>query len=188
VRTSETHPLMIDGFPLGSGIVGMTLCPGRKGPSLSGSDWDRDLDADVSRMRDWGATIVVSLTEDKELVRLRVGDLASAVNAAGMQWLHLPVPDVGTPGPTWLDRWHEASPTIHLELAKGGRVVIHCRAGLERTAMVAALVQCEHGRDLKTALSVIAAARHGAGPLPNQQRWLEVLLEAAEQESGITNG
>lgn len=185
MRTSETHPLMIDGFPLGSGVVGMTLCPGRKGPSLSGPNWDRDLEADVGRLRDWGATIVVSLTENAELMRLSVGDLGSAVRGAGMKWLHLPIPDMGTPGPTWADQWRHASPAIHQELASGGRIVIHCRAGLERTTLVAALLQCEHGRNLDTALSNIAIARANAGPLPNQRRWLETHLTEVSQLSSV---
>ena len=55
LRTSTTHPLKIDGFPLASGTVGMTLCPGRRGPSISGPDWDRDLAADVAPLfRKWG--------------------------------------------------------------------------------------------------------------------------------------
>lgn len=184
VRTSPTHPLMIDSFPLGSGVVGMTLCPGRIGPSISGGDWDRDLEVDVGRMRDWGATIVVSLTENEEMARLRVGNLGSAVNAAGMQWLHLPIRDVGTPELTWVDQWRDASPRIHQELANGGRIVIQCRAGLERTALVAALLLCEHGQNLDTALGVIASTREGAGPLPNQRRWLESHLAEVVRGSG----
>lgn len=42
MRNSITHPLKIDSFPLAEGMVGMTLCPGRKGPSLSGANWNRD--------------------------------------------------------------------------------------------------------------------------------------------------
>lgn len=183
MRTSETHPLQIDGFPLASGWVGMTLCPGRKGPSVSGGDWCRDLTADVERLRDWGATIVVSLTEQLEMARLGVSELGYAVRKAGMISLHLPIPDTGEPGPTWLAQWRNASPTIHQELANGGRVVVHCRAGLERTALVAALVQCEHGVDLDTALDTIAVSRRGARPLPIQRRWLEAHLAHVSQHS-----
>jgi len=179
---------MIDGFPLASGFVGMTLCPGRKGPSISGPDWERDLDADIQRMRDWGATIVVTLTENAEMAQLGVSDLGSAIREAGMEWVHLPIPDTGQPGAIWLEQWSVASPTIHQELTTGGRVVIHCKAGLERTALVAALLQWEYGEDLDRAFSVIAAARAGAFPLPNQRQWLEAHLFAADQESGITGG
>jgi hypothetical protein len=48
VRTSASHPLRIDALPAGSagGQIGITFCPGKKGPSASGYDWDRDLEQD----------------------------------------------------------------------------------------------------------------------------------------------
>src|SRR4029079_5924494 len=132
----------------------------------------------------WGATMVVSLTETAEMVRLGVADLGPAVFAAGMAWRQLPIPDTGTPGSTRLEDRHDASPTIHQGLQAGGRVVIHCRAGLERTALVAALLRCETGEDLQMALSIIAAARADARPLRNQQLWLETHLSTVDQQVG----
>lgn len=154
----------------------MTLCPGRKGPSLNGDDWDRDLNADVTAMKVWGADIVVSLTEEAEMRQLGMHDLDSALQDAGISWLHMPIPDVSTPGPGWDERWRAASPEIHRNLDTGGKVIIHCKAGLERTALVAAILQREHGVTLDTALSIIANTRPGAGPTPGQLRWLQSRL------------
>lgn len=176
LRNSLTHPLAIDSFPLAAGRVGMTLCPGRKGPSASGADWDRDLAADMAALKGWGAKIVVSLTESAEMHHLQVGGMEDALRAAGIRWLHLPIPDTEAPEPHWHAAWRKAAPQLHQVLDAGGRMVIHCRAGMERTALAAALLQCERGESLQSALAVIAKARRGAGPLPHQRRWLETLL------------
>ncbi len=172
-RTSVTHPLQVDAFPLGMGYVGMTLCPGRKGPSLNGPDWDRDLGLDLHMILAWGASLVISLTERDEMQRLGVSDLDDAVPKAGMEWLHLPIPDTGIPDVTWIDCWERSSTRIHQLLDDGHRIVIHCKAGLERTALVATLLQCDYGVDMASALATVARTRAGAGPLPHQHRWLE---------------
>ncbi|GAP23381.1 ADP-ribosylglycohydrolase [Gluconobacter frateurii NBRC 101659] len=173
MRTSLTHPLMIDSFRLAEGKVGMTLCPGRKGPSLSGSHWDRDLQADILRLKLWRTDIVISLTPQDEMDHLDVGNMKTAMEGAGLLWLHLPIPDTGIPDTGWTQHWRRISPTLHQRLEAGGRIVIHCRAGLERTALVAALLQCERGESIGHALKRISKARKGAGPLPRQKAWLE---------------
>lgn len=182
MRTSDTHPLIIDSFDLARGKVGMTLCPGRKGPSTLGEDWNRDLAADVARLKLWKADIVVSLTEAGEMDRLRIGDMEGALRDSGMRWLHLPVPDTQAPEPKWHANWQRVSPVIHQRLEAGGRVVIHCKAGLERTALVAALLQCERGESVATSLRLIAGARESARPLPHQRLWLENVVAEDDRE------
>lgn len=66
VRTSITHPLRIDDLPLGNGRLGITFCPGKKGDSVFGAAWDRDLDLDMDAIKGWGASAVLSLIEDLE--------------------------------------------------------------------------------------------------------------------------
>ncbi|WP_146287863.1 ADP-ribosylglycohydrolase family protein [Gemmobacter aquaticus] len=176
MRTSDSHPLMIDSFDLARGKVGMTLCPGRRGPSSLGEEWRRDLAADVLRLKLWKTDIIVSLTETAEMERLGVDGMGEALREAGILWLHLPIPDTQAPGRGWHDDWRRIAPVLHQRLEAGGRVVIHCKAGLERTAVVAALLQCERGESLASALKVIAKARSGARPLPHQRGWLEALL------------
>ena len=49
VKTSISHPLRIDEVkvPNGAGIIGMTLCPGKKINSAQSGPWNRDLDMDL---------------------------------------------------------------------------------------------------------------------------------------------
>ncbi len=51
LKTSVSHPLCIDsvGVPNAKGLVGMTFCPGKRGESVFGGTWARDLNADVNR-------------------------------------------------------------------------------------------------------------------------------------------
>ena len=51
VRTSITHPLRIDDLSLGNGRLGITFCPGKKGDSVFGAAWDRDLDLDMDAIK-----------------------------------------------------------------------------------------------------------------------------------------
>ena len=64
IRTSITHPLGIDSICCDAGLLGMTLCPGKKGSSNYGAPWDRALSLDIRAIVDWGATSLVSLMED----------------------------------------------------------------------------------------------------------------------------
>jgi hypothetical protein len=44
----------------GEGRIGMTLCPGKKGESVDGPPWDRDLRLDLAAVKGGGAEVVVS--------------------------------------------------------------------------------------------------------------------------------
>jgi len=73
--TSLNNPLQIDALTAGTGIIGMTLCPGRKGRSPFIGVWDRDLEADLDAIHGWGADMVVSLVEREEFEYYGVPDL-----------------------------------------------------------------------------------------------------------------
>jgi hypothetical protein len=60
VRTSITHPLRIDDIPLENARLGIAFCPGKKGDSVFGAAWDRDLELDmgvVAPLKALGSTI-----------------------------------------------------------------------------------------------------------------------------------
>ena len=113
MRTSDSHPLMIDSFDLARGKVGMTLCPGRQGPSTLGGPWHRDLAADVQRLKLWKTDIVISLTETDEMARMNVADMGRAMREAGILWLHLPIRDTQAPPTGWHADWQRLSGAVH---------------------------------------------------------------------------
>ena len=96
VRTSATDPLRIDAVEVGpaGGRLGLTFCPGKWGEGLYGARWQRDLDADIEAIVQWGAGDLVTLIEDHEFALLGVAGLRAAAQARGLAWHHLPIKDM----------------------------------------------------------------------------------------------
>ena len=182
MRTSQSHPLVIDAFDVASGKVGMTLCPGKHAPSLSGPEWKRDLQADVTQLAIWKTAIVVSLTESDEMEKMNVANMGEALKRAGILWYHLPIPDTQAPDKDWYAAWRRISPALHQSLEDGKRIVIHCKAGLERTALVASLLLTERGESLSDAVRIVTKTRKGAGLMPVQRNYLAQLLDEGNRE------
>lgn len=176
-KTSRTSPLRIAEIQLGDceGRLGLTLCPGKKD---DGRGWDRDLDEDLRVIRDWGATVVVSLIEPHEFDLLRVPGLAETVARHDMHWFHLPIRDVDIPDERFELGWQSAGPAIHQRLQAGERILIHCRGGLGRTGLLAALILVERGSDPREAIRRVRAARPGAIETTAQEQY--VLKTACE--------
>jgi len=161
-RTSMTHPLRIDTLSLGNGHLGITFCPGKKGDSVFGTPWDRDLDIDVDAIKAWGANAVLSLVENHELDTLGVPQLGEAMKNRGIEWFHFPIRDLDVPTQEAMARWRDLSPNLHQIMERGGRVVVHCRGGLGRAGMIAALLLIERGRSAPGAIIDVRAARPNA--------------------------
>ncbi len=71
-RTSDTHPLYVDfidakELPL-PGRVELTFAPGKKQLSALTGRWDRDLDKDLTRLRDHWHTDVLVMTYAKTIL------------------------------------------------------------------------------------------------------------------------
>ena len=91
-KTSETHPLRIDTVPVGSfgGLIGMTLCPGKRIASAISGEWERDLDADFAEISRWGASLILSLMEPHEFAQLGVPEFVGRI-PAGIAYIVLPI-------------------------------------------------------------------------------------------------
>lgn len=161
--TSLTHPLRIDAVEApGGGLIGMTLCPGKKQAGAVSGTWDRDLDLDLAHVRGWGAVAVATLMEAHELARYRVERLGAAVESLGMEWHHLPIVDVDVPRGPFEALWVRSGPRLWASLAEGHRVLLHCRGGLGRTGTIAARLLAELGVPARDAVAAVRAVRPGA--------------------------
>lgn len=172
VRTSITHPLRIDELALANGRLGITFCPGKKGASVFGAAWDRDLDLDLDAVKGWGANAVLSLIEDHEFEMLGIPELGEAVKARGIEWEHFPIRDLDTPTDDAMGTWAAISAQLHATLERGGRVLVHCRGGLGRAGTIAALLLIERGWSASQAISDVRAVRPGAIETAEQERWV----------------
>lgn len=170
LRNSTTHPLRIDSLPIGNGLLGLTLCPGKKGDSVFDGAWDRDLDVDLDVIKAWGAKAVLSLIEDHEFGLLSVSGLGDAVKSRGIDWYHFPIRDLDAPTPEAMQMWRNLSPHLHQTLENGDRLLIHCRGGLGRAGTVAALLLVERGHSASESIKIVRAARPGAIETQEQER------------------
>jgi ADP-ribosyl-[dinitrogen reductase] hydrolase len=171
-HSSASSPLRIAELPAAAGLIGITLCPGKKGASQFGGHWNRDLALDMSAIRAWGATAVVTLLEKHEFETLSVEALPEAVAWAGIEWHHLPVTDVHAPDERFEMRWVYAGVRLRERLRAGERVLIHCRGGLGRAGTVAARLLVEFGATPADAIARVRAARPGAIETTAQERWV----------------
>lgn len=161
VRTSDSHPIRIDHVqpPNGWGKIGMSFCPGKKQSDALTGAWNRDLDKDLAKIHDWGASMVVSLIEDHEFSHLQVLALPERVNAHGMSWRHLPIPDRQPPDAVFHGAWPSIGGEIIELLRKGEHLFIHCMGGLGRTGTIAGCLLIEAGFSPEEAISAVRIAR-----------------------------
>jgi len=173
-KTSVTHPLQIAEVTAGAGFgrIGVTFCPGKKGPSLYGGGWYRDLGIDLDAIRDWGAATIVTLIEDHEFELLGVSELGDEVRHRSMQWLHLPIRDVSVPDAGFESEWRVAGEALRSQLRHGFDVLVHCRGGLGRAGMIAARLLVELGLEPSSAIASVRRARPGAIETSEQERYV----------------
>ncbi len=165
-------PIDVARVPGTGGLIGMSCCPGRQEAGFDPLTSRRDLCGDLATIRDWGARSVVTLTQTHELQLLGVPDLGASTGDYGLQWLHAPIIDLGAPGPDFEAVWRGADPQVYQPLREGGRILLHCRAGLGRTGTVAARLMIEFGAEPQAALTAVRQARPGAVENPEQVEYV----------------
>jgi predicted protein tyrosine phosphatase len=140
-------------------------------------DWLKD------EIRGWkaeGVDLVVSLLEPDEVHELALQQEADLCRWHGMLFIQFPIADRGVP---------ESRPEVAqlarglaTELGEGRALVIHCRAGIGRSAMIAACTMISAGIGAEDALSLIEAARGVRVPDTDEQR--EWVMGCADDQLG----
>jgi protein-tyrosine phosphatase len=126
---------------------------------------DRD---DVAALRDAGVTRVLNLVQDAEYDPGGRDACMSALGEAGIEERRVEIVDYGNLLPGQIEL---AARTCMDWLEQGERVYVHCRAGMQRSATVAAaLVMLRDGIDADEALERVRARKPDANPLSHQRR------------------
>jgi len=190
-KTSLTDPLQIQSVEVDktSGVIGMTICPGRKGNSMAGGSWDRDLALDLEVVRCWQPDIVIALLEEHEYSALGIPTFCGDVADAALPWVFLPIVDGGIPNAAFVEAWRTVGPHIRNILRRGGRVLVHCRAGLGRTGLLAAMLLVELGENADSAISRVRAARPHTIETRAQEAYVRATVSLPakpSREAGIT--
>jgi len=125
-----------------------------------------DLEDDVAWMADEGITLLVSLTEHPT-----DADLLADYDIA---LLHLPVEDFTPPTIDQMNTFIEATEST---LAAGGRVGVHCTAGIGRTGTTMAVWFTHDGMKPRQAISHIRDLRPGSIETDEQERFVSLYYE-----------
>jgi len=126
------------------------------------------LDAeDVAEIAGAGVDVVYNLVEDEEYEAGERDTATAALAAAGVSEKRLPLVDYGNVPEAALDR---AVDEVLGDLEAGRRVYVHCRAGWQRSATVAAgVLALREGLPIEDALAVLRERKPTAEPLGHQR-------------------
>ncbi len=139
--------------------------------------------SDVAVLEWMGIERVLNLVEDAEYGRGERAAVQGALAAAGIEERRLRLVDYGNLS---ISHVEAAVRLIEDWLDEGHRTYVHCRAGWQRSAAVAAgVVARRTGIAIDDALAHVQARKPTADPLPHQRedmrRWWEAHRPAEEQ-------
>jgi len=141
-------------------------------PRPRGGDW---LDDEVRSLKSSNVDVVVSLLERSEIVELDILNEESHCLTAGISFFSFPITDRSVPASK--EEAYQFAQSIVDLLAAGKSVVIHCRAGIGRSALVAASALAIGGIPVEEAFERIESARGCHVPDTKEQReWVEHLV------------
>ena len=132
-------------------------------------------DALHDELRSWaneGVASVVSLLEPREARDLELHQERVACQELGIRYLSYPIPDRGVPSSK-----HEFNRFLGEVLAllvQGQALVVHCRAGIGRSGLVAGCLLCRKGVAFGRVFEVLSKAR--GVPVPDtdeQSAWVQ---------------
>lgn len=139
---------------VGAGWLSLSPCPGKGG----------GVAADLRSLAGWRADLLLSLIEVEEFP----AGFAEEIVASGLPWLHLPIPDYGTPSDLAVS---QALPALVARLQRGERIAIHCMGGCGRSGMIALRLMIALGEPADTALSRLRKVRPCAVETEAQRDW-----------------
>ena len=145
-------------LPVAGGTLAISPMPGRT----------RHYYADWQRLMAWAPAMVITLTEQHELVRKGAGSLGQDLANAGIHWRHLPVPDFGVPAE--ID-WNRLGNRVLGTLGRKKRVLVHCFGGCGRSGMLALRIMIAAGEDPDRALARLRKVRPCAIETDAQMAW-----------------
>jgi protein-tyrosine phosphatase len=115
-----------------------------------------------------GVGVVVSALEPIEVDHLGLDDERRLLEAAGVRFVHFPVPDFAVPAD--LATAHDLLEELAAELLAHNRVVVHCRGGIGRCSTLAASLLTRLGAEPEEAMDTISEARGVRVPETSAQR------------------
>ena len=133
---------------------------------------------------------VISLLEHAETIELGLENEAALVNAQSMEFVSFPIADLGLPES--INDFAGLSLQLFHQVEAGINTLIHCRAGIGRSGLLAAAVLLHGGRSVQQAFTQVSHMRGCQVPETAQQGdWLlanHALISAMDDPmSGSSN-
>jgi protein-tyrosine phosphatase len=166
------------------GRLGLGCCPGHR-LSLTPLGLIRQPESikdDLRLIAAWKPHAMLSLMEEHELTQAGAPAQLLAEELAGhkVEWLHLPICDMMAPDDRFETAWVDAWPRLDRKFKEGGRVFIHCYAGLGRTGTVASLILMHYGLGAREAIRQVREARPGSIQSFVQEHYLSLAGSRAQ--------
>jgi protein-tyrosine phosphatase len=137
-------------------------------PRPRGGDW---LDDDIAALASQGVRVLVSLLRGDEQIELGLENEAAACVAQGVEFIALPVPDLGAPIDS--SEFVQVVDDLAAQLRAGMSVAVHCRQSVGRSGLLAVSIAVAVGVTLESALEAVSTARGVRVPeTPAQAEWL----------------
>lgn len=177
-------PLKIDTVSVPSipGLIGISACPGMK--EFSTLDlYDDRIENDLQCISNWGAKAIVTVLDIHEIAALGVAALPARIVARDIIWLHLPMSNNLLPEAKFEEKWCLVRDKLLHFLQQGERILIHCKEGVGRSALVAVRLLIEAGIDSDHAISAVRKARPGSLMLYSQEKYCQSFAATAAQSS-----
>jgi protein-tyrosine phosphatase len=157
--------------PVGAGALALTHRPKLK---------------DLPALRAAGVTHVVTLLAENEGARA----LGDAAERAGLAWVWVPFAGAAVPDRARDVELRAALRDVGALIEAGGRVVVHCSAGIHRTGMFGYALLRQIGLDREAARRTLGELRavtaDGVGP--DRLAWGDALADDVGQRPSVTNG
>lgn len=142
-------------------------------PRPRGGDW---LKEEIDSLREQGTDVLVSLLTVEEVDELALTEESHLCEAVGIRFLSFPIPDRDVPSSK--EAVSNFVQSLHRSSVAGKGVVFHCRAGIGRSALMAACFLVTGGASVEEAFQGIADARGCKVPdTPEQRQWVARLFQ-----------
>jgi len=134
-----------------------------------GEEWLTD---DLASLKRAGVRVVVSALTAGEIEELGLMNEEGACIREGLSFRSFSIEDRMVPAD--LKTFAEFVDMLCLELRGGASIVIHCRAGIGRSSLIAACLLIRYGFAAEEALEMIEEARGYPVPdTPEQREWIK---------------
>jgi protein-tyrosine phosphatase len=131
----------------------------------------------------FGIQCLVSLLEEHEIKELGLSSAANLCTLNGIHFIHFPIKDRGVPPPS--AKIFDVIEDVYQRILSGENTVIHCRAGIGRTGLLAASVLVKHGHSPTDAFHMVSTARRVDVPeTPEQSEWVRSNQKKLQLKTG----